>query len=102
MNFEYTPEQEDEDDLAFARDLIEAGYKSVSSKNRTIVRLPPGLSGLDALRRASPEAYRRIMQDAQSRAANEYRRVYARREDTRVLDSGEWRAFKAAGGESSF
>lgn len=58
-------------------DLIAQGAKQMSRWCRRVARLPPGMSGLQALRARAPERYRDVMQRAEEWAAEEYRRYVA-------------------------
>lgn len=103
----YSPEEETADDLEIARKLVRDGWKQTSSKYRTIARLPEHVtmnSGLKALEAYDRDAYERIMEDAERRAADTFRRIYANEKDgtKQALDEGMWVAFKKAGGEASF
>ena len=101
---DYTPEMEAEDDFELAKSWIQQGYMSTSNKYRTISRLPEGETGLEALQRCAPSAYRNIMRVAEQRAADTYCRMgYAEREGNQMtLDREEFAAFKRAGGQSSW
>jgi len=64
-------------------DLIEAGYVQVSRRYRMLARVPPGLTGRQALDAAAPGRYhQRLSEDA---CAEQYRRVYARGTDVVTL-----------------
>ena len=100
----YTLEDEAQDDEEIAERLVRDGWKSTSNKNRTIARLPKNRTGLEALSECAPNELRRIMEHAEQRAADVYRRMYATVADKtkQELDFEMFRAFKHAGGESSF
>lgn len=78
--------------------LKDAGYRQLSRKHRIVARLPPGKTGLEALREADSEAYERVMRLAEESAAEDYRRFHARGEDRRELSIEEFAAFRKAGG----
>lgn len=101
---EYTPEDEARDDEDIAAELVSDGWKAVSNKHRTIARLPQGKTGLEALQECAPDEFRRIMEQAEQRAADTYRRTYAMVDigTKQELDHDMLRAFKRVGGESSF
>lgn len=86
-----------------AEEMIAQGYKSTSNKYRTVARLPPGKTGIEALREVSPHEYRDIMRQLEQRCADRYRCIYAEKNgDQLELSPEEFTAFKRAGGESSF
>ncbi len=88
---------------AGAAALVRDGYKSTSNKYRNVARLPEGKTGLEALRDCAPEEYARIMEQAERQAADRYRRFNAAEHgDQETLTVDEFKAFRSAGGESSF
>jgi hypothetical protein len=55
--------------------IIDQGFKQVSRRYRTVTRIPPGMTGLEALRSWSPEQYDQFMTGVQRQAADMYRRM---------------------------
>jgi hypothetical protein len=85
------------------KELISHGYQQTSSKYRTVARLPPGKTGLEALRDVSPHDYHLIIARIEQQCASTYRRLYAEKEGNQLeLSPEEFAAFKAAGGETSW
>jgi hypothetical protein len=85
------------------QELIDAGYESTSNKYRTVARLPPGKTALEALRDASPHDYAMIVARIEQQCASTYRRLYASHNGHQVeLTIEEFREFKQAGGKVSW
>lgn len=55
--------------------IIDQGFKQVSRRYRTVTRLPPGMTGLEALRSWSQMQYDQLMERMQYQAADTYRRM---------------------------
>jgi hypothetical protein len=71
------------------------GYRSVSNKFRTLARLPPGKSGLEALAEVEPSYAESLIAQAEERATEAYLRVHAREAGhTLELDPDTFLAFK--------
>lgn len=87
-----------EADLAEAKRLIDAGYKSTSNKYRCLSRLPEGMTGMQALEAYAPDTHRRLLQDIERMAQCDYRRMCAREEDRTEVTPAVFRAFKKLGG----
>lgn len=60
-----------------AWELLQAGYRQVSRKHRSIARLPTGMTGLQALATKNPAFAARLLADAEESATEHYLRVYA-------------------------
>lgn len=58
-------------------ELLSQNVEQLSRKFRSVARLPPGMTGLEALRERAPEHYASVMQRAERWAADEYRRYVA-------------------------
>ena len=72
--------------------LLADGYEQTSYKYRTLNRIPPGTTGLDALKSISPKSYERIMENAHYQAAQEYMRLC---DDERIeLTREEFKEFR--------
>ena len=56
--------------------LIEDGYEQVSRKYRTVARLPPGKTGLEALREVDPRLADQFLKNANEMAKHQYLRCY--------------------------
>jgi hypothetical protein len=52
--------------------IITSGYRQTSSKYRTLNRVPPGKTGLEALKEINPSVYQRIMNQANDWAEREF------------------------------
>jgi hypothetical protein len=74
------------------------GYRSISNKYRTIARLPPGKTGIEALSLVDPTLAEHLLAQAEERATEAYLRVHARAEtgDVLVLEPDVFLAFKRA------
>jgi hypothetical protein len=57
------------------KEWIDGGYEQTSYKYRMLNRIPPGKTGLEALKEISPAAYERILAQANHWAAEEYKRL---------------------------
>jgi hypothetical protein len=80
-----------------AQELLELGYRSISNKYRTIARLPPGKTALEALSEVDPEFAERILSQAADRMTEYYLRVHARQAgDVLELEPEAFSAFKRA------
>jgi hypothetical protein len=85
------------------KELIAQGYQQTSSRYRTVARLPPGKTAVEALRDCDPNAYKQIIKRIEQQCASAYRRLYAEKNGDQVeLSLEEFAAFKAAGGETSW
>ena len=85
------------------QELIDQGYESTSNKYRTVARLPPGKTGVEALREVSPHDYALIVYRIEQQCASAYRRIYAQRNGDQIeLSVEEFRQFKQAGGKVSW
>lgn len=79
--------------------LLEQGVRQLSRKYRTVARLPPGMTGLEALKQRAPEKYARVMAWAEDRAAEEYCRYEAKKYgDEFELSVSEFNEFLAKTG----
>jgi hypothetical protein len=93
-----------DEDRAFARELIAAGYEQVSAKYRHVARLPEGMTGIEALAMHDPGELRRIQDEIERRCAATFRRVFSSVIGTKcakTLTPGQFKAFKDAGGKVS-
>lgn len=59
--------------------LLAQGVRQLSRKYRTVARLPPGMTGLEALKERAPEKYKEVMKWAEERAADVYCRYEAQK-----------------------
>lgn len=78
-------------------------WVQISSRHRMVARLPPGVTGEQALRRAHeavghPPPAPSIRGDS---AVDQYLRVYAPMEDKRQLSEKKWAEYRKAGGGSA-
>jgi hypothetical protein len=74
--------------------LLEQRCEQTSRKYRGVARLPPGMTGLQALKAYAANEYKRVMQDAESRAADVYRTYIAqKRGDHFTLSKEAFREF---------
>lgn len=74
-------------------EIIEAGFEQVSRKYRTLARLPPGKTGLEALAEVDPGLARNFLDQANEAAARHYRAMYAKRENKIVLSIEEFKEY---------
>jgi hypothetical protein len=89
-----TPEQTSEPDPEErARDLVAGGYQQISSKYRLVARLPPGMTGLEALAKVDPRLAQNFLDNANELAAQQYLRCYPGVDKIR-LTYEEFGAFK--------
>jgi hypothetical protein len=58
-------------------ELLKQGVRQLSRKYRTVARLPPGMTGLQALQERAPERYKEVMKRAEEWAAEDYCRYVA-------------------------
>ena len=79
-----------------AQALIARGYMQVSSKNRTLARLPPGKTALEALAEVDPQAAKDIRERMEDQARSRYLRMYAA--DCVEVTDDVFRAFKRESG----
>ena len=71
-------------------DLIAAGFQQVSRKYRMLARLPPGMTGLEALATVDPQLAAHMLLNANRQAAEQYMRVYAKGPDQVTLTEHEF------------
>jgi len=76
-----------------ARDLVAGGYRQISSKYRTVARMPPGMTGLEALANVNPRLAQGYLDNANELAAQQYLRCYPG-VDKIILTYEEFGAFK--------
>lgn len=62
-------------------ELLQQGVAQLSRKFRHVARLPPGMTGLEALRERAPNRYAEVMRRAEQWAADEYRHYVAQYHD---------------------
>jgi hypothetical protein len=95
----YTVEEEDRDTAEIAAEWVSQGYRQISRSHRLIARLPENVTALEAIARLDPEMHRRMLELVEQRAADYYRRMYAKQEGNELaLMADEFDAFRAAGG----
>jgi hypothetical protein len=83
-------------------ELVAAGYMQVSRRYRTVARLPPGKTAIEAMKELHPRAYQQILDDIEQSAMRQYLRMYARGDgNTLELTEDQFNAFRAAGGQSA-
>jgi len=83
-------------------ELVAAGYMQVSRKYRTIARLPPGKTAIEAMKELHPHAYQQVLEDIEQSAMRQYLRVYAHSDgNTLELTEEQFNAFRDAGGQSA-
>lgn len=96
-----TPEQQEE-----GRRLVAEGWMQTSRKYRSVARVPPGMTAIEALRTVSPREAADLERRLEQWAADAFRRSHSKdplvTENRLVLDIGTFAAFRKAGGESSF
>jgi hypothetical protein len=90
-----------EEAVARARELVAAGYQSISNKYRLVARLPEGKTGLEALAMVNPDLAAHFLENANLSAARQFMRVYAKEPERLELNAEEFKAFKANGGQSA-
>jgi hypothetical protein len=84
---------------ALAKKLRAEGFKQTSNKFRHVARLPPGMTGLEALEEVEPSFARELLRRVEEQAAEHYRRIHADRHGLReTLDLRTFQAFKRADG----
>lgn len=84
------------------RDFDPDVWKQTSRKYRHVARLPPGKTGIQALKDASPDECRRVEELLERQCAAQYLRLYAAKEGFREeLTEEEFENFKANGGEGA-
>jgi len=81
-------DSEPRDCRSVAQRLVDEGYKQVSRKYRTVARLPPGMTGLEAMRTVDPAFVEDMMRRLNDAAAEQYLRVYAK--DTVEVPIKDW------------
>lgn len=86
--------------------LVKEGWKQTSRKYRMIARIPEGYTAIEALKESDPKAAEDLLRRLNQWAANSFRRL-GRPSDKfkdcfRELDEETFKAFRKAGGESSF
>ena len=77
-----------------AHKLILQGYRQVSHKYRMVAKLPDGMDGIQAMALVDPEYEADIRRGIETRAADQYRRVYSK--EKLELSEEEFKAFKDA------
>lgn len=84
------------------REFDPAIWGSVSRRYRSVVRVPPGMTALEALQEFAPDEYRRVMEQHEHNALVSWMRGPASRHEGchETLTEAEWIRFKKAGGES--
>ena len=87
-----------EADKTRALEIVAQGYQQVSRKNRMVARLPPGMTGLEALRTVDPQLADNFLANAERMAAEQYMRCYANKENQLTLTQGEFAEFLKATG----
>ncbi len=93
------PEKREPQVMRDGKELVAAGYKQRSRKYRLVAKLPDGETGLEALKRCNPSAFRNIMDFAEHKAADHYRAYNAQAEGNELeLTAEEFKAFREAGG----
>ncbi len=82
-------------------DLVGAGYYSISHKFRHIARVPPGADVRELMFQAWKRTHTReeIERMSISSLRSQWLRVYC--DEVIVLSDPEWKAFRAAGGQST-
>lgn len=74
--------------------LIAQGGEQTGRKYRSVARLPPGMTGLQALKERAPEEYAKVMRQAEDTAARAYRIYEASKHgDAFVLTVAEFNEF---------
>ena len=74
-------------------ELIRNGFEQVSRKYRTLARLPPGKTGLEALAEVYPDLAAHFLRNANRIAAEQYLRCYAKGEDKIELTRDEFNEY---------
>lgn len=93
--------------MTFVDDLLASGVEQLSRKYRLVARLPPGMTGLEALRERAPDRYhaltKRMAETTERLAADEYRRWVAKDHgDEFELTVEEFSEFLAKTGRSDW
>ena len=85
------------------REFDPAIWSSVSRRYRNVVRVPPGMTALEALQEFAPEEYKRVMEQHERNAELSWLRGPASRHEGchETLTEAEWIRFRKAGGESA-
>lgn len=76
-----------------AERLVSEGWEQISRKYRMLARLPPGLTGLEALREHDHKLVDRFLAVAEDNARFQYLRVYAPEEHRIELTREEFAAY---------
>jgi hypothetical protein len=108
---ELTPQPEDHE---FAKKLVAEGWKQTSRRHRHVSRLPPGMTGVEALRWARREYSKQFdepygsseRKQSESEAAITFMRVYSSYKFAaglchKVLTVRQFQAFLKVGGQSA-
>lgn len=94
-----TPAVEDEPLREFDPEI----WRSISSKYRTVARLPEGMTAVEALEKFYPDAHAELLRRLEIWARSEFLRMYASRHPSLTADltPAEWQHFKKSGGFSA-
>lgn len=82
------------------KELIDGGYEQTSSKYRTLNRVPPGKTGLEALRELDQRAYEEVLEQANHWASEKYKMLCHTEEV--ILTISEFKEFRRQKGRKYY
>lgn len=77
----------------WVKTLIDSGFQQISRKYRMLARVPEGMTGVEAMRRASPAFVANLEANMERMCADQYMRCYARADEKIELSIEEFTEF---------